>query len=44
VPLKAKAALGKAVTEKVTAEEKRKAKLTALKDLFDIQEEEVEWH
>lgn len=39
----AKAMLGKGSLEKLQPEEKRKARLTALMDLFSITEEEVDW-
>jgi len=39
----AKAALGKGSLEKLTDEEKRKARLTALLDLFSITNEDVDW-
>jgi hypothetical protein len=40
----AKAALGKGALEKLRPEEKRKARLTALKDLFEVEDEEQLWH
>jgi SWI/SNF-related matrix-associated actin-dependent regulator of chromatin subfamily A3 len=38
-----KAALGKGTMEKLSADEKRKARITDLKDLFEVQDVEVLW-
>jgi hypothetical protein len=38
-----KAALGKGSLEKLQPEEKRKARLTTLKDLFEVQDIEELW-
>lgn len=39
----AKAAIGKGSLEKLNPEEKRKARLTALKDLFEVEEVNQSW-
>ena len=39
----AKATLGKGSLEKLTPMEKRRARLTALKDLFEIEDKVQEW-
>jgi SNF2 family DNA or RNA helicase len=39
-----KAALGKGSLEKLRPAEKRKARLTALKDLFQVEDVEELWH
>jgi SWI/SNF-related matrix-associated actin-dependent regulator of chromatin subfamily A3 len=39
-----KAALGKGALEKLRPDEKRKARLTALKDLFQVEDVEELWH